>query len=122
MKRTLTAIVLFTLILTACAPVQETNEATPVKETEENVVENTTVLTEIPEELPTATLEPTATEAPTNTPEPTPTATPDLGQQPYFDGFSETTDDWEVVFSKNTTATFLENEQYALEASGVRAT
>jgi hypothetical protein len=125
MKRTLIAIVLLTLILTACAPVQETSEAPSVKETEENVVENTTVPTEIPEELPTATLEPTATEAPTSTPEPTaeptPTSTPDLGQQPYFDDFSETTDDWEVVFSKNTTATSLENEQYALEASGITA-
>ena len=125
MKRTLIAIVLLTLILTACAPVQETSEAPSVKETEENVVENTTVPTEIPEELPTATLEPTATEAPTSTPEPTaeptPTSTPDLGQQPYFDDFSETTGDWEVVFSKNTTATSLENEQYALEASGITA-
>lgn len=121
MKHTLIAIILLALILTACAPAQETSEALPVKETEETIVENTTVPTQTPEELPTATLEPTATEAPTNTPEPTPTSTPDLGQQPYFDDFSETTDDWEVVFSKNTTATSLENEQYALEASGIIA-
>jgi len=104
MKRIIIAIILLTLILTACAPAQETSSDLPVKEAEETVVTNPTVPTEVPEELPTATLEPTATEVPTNTPiptaEPTPTETPDLGLQPYSTDFSEANEDWEVVLSK----------------------
>jgi len=104
MKRIIIAIILLTLILTACAPAQETSSDLPVKEAEETVVTNPTVPTEAPEELPTATLEPTATEVPTNTPiptaEPTPTETADLGLQPYSTDFSEANEDWEVVLSK----------------------
>jgi len=121
MKRIIIAIILLTLILTACAPAQETSSDLPVKEAEEIVVTNPTVPTEVPEELPTATLEPTATEVPTNTPiptaEPTPTETPDLGLQPYSTDFSEANEDWEVVLSKKTTAVSQENGQYILEAS-----
>ncbi len=125
MKSALTAIILLTLILTACSPTQEIREATTVIETEEILDTNVVAPTLAPEELPTATLELTATEAPTNTPEPTaeptPTSTPDLGQQPYFVDFSETVDDWEVLLSKNTTATSQENGGYVLEASGLTA-
>lgn len=125
MKPILTAMILLTLILTACSPTQEIREATTVIETEEILDTNTIAPTLAPEELPTATLELTATEAPTNTPEPTaeptPTSTPDLGQQPYFTDFSETVDDWEVVLSKETTATSQENGGYVLQASGLTA-
>ena len=111
MKHFLTTIILFTLILTACAPSQEMSETLPVKETEETIVTNTIVPTLVPENTPT----------PTATLEPTPTSTPDLGQQPYFTDFSETVDDWEVVLSKETTATSQENGGYALQASGLTA-
>lgn len=125
MKRIIIIIILLTLILTACAPAQETSSDLPVKEAEETVVTNPTFPTEAPGELPTATLEPTATEVPTNTPiptaEPTPTETPDLGLQPYSTDFSEANEDWEVVLSKKTTAVSQENGQYILEASGLTA-
>ncbi len=111
MKHLLTTIILFTLILTACAPSQEMSETLPVKETEGTIVTNTIVPTLVPENTPT----------PTATLEPTPTSTPDLGQQPYFADFSETVDDWEVVLSKETTATSQENGGYALQASGLTA-
>ena len=82
MKRLLPAIILLTILLTACAPSQETSGTLPLKETEEKIETNTIVPTQIPEN--------TSTPAPTL--EPTPTSTPDLGQQPYFTDFSSVSD------------------------------
>lgn len=124
MKPSLTVVILLILILTACSPTQNTSETLTVIETVETLDTSIIAPTQAPEELPTATLEPTATEAPTNTPEPTaeptPTATPDLGQQPYSTDFSSV-DDWEVVLSKETTASSQENGGYVLQASGLTA-
>ena len=111
MKRLLTTIILLTILLTACAPSQETSGTLPLKETEEKIEPNTIVPTQVPENTPT----------PAATLEPTPTSTPDLGQQPYFVDFSETVDDWEVVLSKETTASSQENGGYVLQASGLTA-
>ncbi len=110
MKHFLINIILLTLILTACAPSPEMGETLPVKETEETIVTNTIVPTLVPENTPT----------PTATLEPTATSTPDLGQQPYFTDFSSVAD-WEVLLSKNTTATSQENGGYLLQASGLTA-
>lgn len=110
MKRLLTTIILLTILLTACAPSQETSGTLPLKETEEKIEPNTIVPTQVPENTPT----------PAATLEPTPTSTPDLGQQPYFTDFSSVAD-WEVLLSKNSTATSQENGEYVLEASGLTA-